>query len=197
ESRILFWEAEAEEALQFIIERNSHMGVLTTPSLGPDWYGEFAAKLQETMLRYRVLSRTIALMVNANQPTDIQSLRSDARIAVPKQQQQVWSRFCKKHQLENAKVMIVDPEKMIPEFLRGQYWDAAFADLRFAKSGLQMLATVKEHVDLVVSETYAAMPAIAELIRVAESDRFGKLVQTQRGCEIRSRGLVDEMSHLS
>jgi molybdenum cofactor synthesis domain-containing protein len=197
DARILFWEAEAEEALQFIIERNSHIGMLATPSLGPDWYADFAGKLQETMLRYRVLSRTIALMVNANQATDIQSLRSGARIVVPKQQQQVWARFCKKHQLENAKVTMMNREKMIPEFLRSQYWDAAFMDLRFAKSNLQMLATVKEHVDLVVSESYASMPAIAELIRLAESDRFGKLVQAQRGCEIRSRGLVDEVSRLS
>lgn len=197
EARILFWEAEAEEALQFIIERNSHMAVVATQSIGPDWYGDFAGKLQETMLRYRVLTRTIALMFHVSQPTDIQSLRAGARIAVPKQQQQVWARFCKKHQLENANVMMVNHEKMIPEFLRSQYWDAAFMDLRFAKTGLQMLATVKEHVDLVVSETYASIPGIAELIRVAESDRFGKLVLTQRGCEIRSRGLVDEVSHLS
>jgi molybdopterin molybdotransferase/putative molybdopterin biosynthesis protein len=57
--RILFWETSTEEALENIVERNSHLAIIATQQDGEDAFPEFADRLQENMLRHRIFTRSV------------------------------------------------------------------------------------------------------------------------------------------
>ena len=96
EQRILFWENPPEDALQNIIERNCHMAIINTFN-GHDLFPEFARQLQDNMLRYRIFSRTVALIGGQGRPPSMS-------VVIPARNQDLWNHHPESSQFQSLVV---------------------------------------------------------------------------------------------
>lgn len=195
--RTLFWDAPDEDALQSIIERNAHMAVLATHPELPDLFPDFARQLRDVMLRYRMFGCTIGLVCNsgATLEREIRSGSRQIRVAVPKKREVLWRYLLQKNgwnQESHHLTLTSAPEETLAQAVEKHGWDATLIDIRFLREAQEVINAVPQYLDLVVSETYLNFPPIKKLIDLLLSDQFVKLVKARKGCEIHSRGLLQE-----
>ena len=189
--RLLFWDSPPQEALQSIVERNIHAAVIATSFSGPDLFPVFAKQLQEEMYRYRIFTRSVALLLRS----DSIKVTRGLRVGLPKKNRPLWDQFLSAEKLTGfdfSTVMIPNDESAITLALEAGHFDAVFADIRFLRHRQCMAGITQEHVDLVVSLSSLSNPAIGKLIELLLSDEYGKWLETRKGCNIRSRGLLQE-----
>jgi hypothetical protein len=175
--RILFWETSIEEALENIIERNSHLAIITTEQDGEDVFPEFAERLQENMLRYRIFTRNVSLILDS--PDFMQESR--LRVAVPNKNLELWKRWLQREDPQERKfstVVVSAAELSLTSSCKNSTWDAVFVDSRHLKGGQFSARTIAQHLDLVVSEEYLNHPAIKKFISLLVSDFFAAEIKS-------------------
>ncbi len=182
DQRILFWENPPEDALQNIIERNCHMAIVNTFN-GHDLFPEFARQLQDNMLRYRIFSRTVALIDGQGRPPSLS-------VVIPARNQDLWNRHPESSQFQSLIVNLSDEGAV--RWASSQSDVGVFADIRFLKPDCDKTLEVQEHFDLIVSETYAETPRIKKLIDLMLSPQYGDWIDSIPGCTAASRGLLHE-----
>lgn len=187
--RILFWEAQPEDALESIIERNCHLALLRTHS-GRDLFPPFAHRLQEPMLRYRLFTRTVALLLRPG----LSNLPEDPVIAVPESLLLLWQVFSEEHPVKSNPAQITTvaaAEDQAAHLLRSGSWDAVFGDIRFLREGSRSVGRVAESYDLIVSEGHLVGDAgIKTLIDLALSPEYEAWLGRQGAFDPASRGLL-------
>jgi molybdopterin molybdotransferase/putative molybdopterin biosynthesis protein len=183
QQRILFWENPPEDALQNIIERNCHMAIINTFT-GYDLFPEFARQLQDNMLRYRIFSRTVALVAQEGGPP------CPPKLVVPVRNQSLWSHHPESSKYQSLVVNLSDAAAI--RWVETQSDAGVFADIRFLKADRNKVWEVQEHFDLIVSETYAETPRIRKLIDLMLSPQYGDWIESIPGCTAASRGLLHE-----
>ena len=185
--RILFWQATPEDALQSIIEKNCHIAIINTFPEN-DLFPEFARQLQENMLRYRILTRTVGLTVpNPSTVNSLHDLPNNFQVAIPQNNLHLWPKL---NDLKHTPINLID--NGVLRWIKSQPDTGAFVDIRFLKSNEKVLLEVHEHFDLIVSESYSELPPIKKLIDLLLSPQYGELIASMRGCDPRSRGLLHE-----
>lgn len=175
--RILFWETSTEDALESIIERNSHLAIITTQQDGEDVFPEFAERLQENMLRYRIFTRIVSLILDS--PDHFKEERM--RVAVPHRNLPLWKQWLRVEDRDGTKYRTVPvpiDEVSLTSSLKNQSWDAVFADIRYLRAGQSALVMVGQHLDLVVSEGYLNHPPVKKLISLLISDQFAAQIKS-------------------
>jgi putative molybdopterin biosynthesis protein len=182
EQRILFWETPPEVALQNIIERNCHIAIINTFD-GHDLFPEFARQLQENMLRYRIFSRTVALIGGQGRPLS-------GNVVIPERNESLWSHQPVNSRFKTLVVNLSDEAAIRWATTHGDI--GAFVDIRFLKPDCNKLLELQEHFDLIVSETYAETPRIKKLIELMLSTQYGDWINSMLGCTAASRGLLHE-----
>lgn len=183
--RLLFWEAEPEEALEGIIERNTHIAVLRTQS-GRDLFPPFAIRLQEYMRRYRLFTRTLSLLLRPG----LSSLPRDSAVAVPESLIELWRENVPSLNLQLQPVFINAGEQQVAGLLE-HGWNAVFADIRFLKAGCKAIGRIQESCDLVVSEGhFESDPSIKKLIDLALSPEYEAWLGRHGVFDPASRGLI-------
>jgi putative molybdopterin biosynthesis protein len=180
--RILFWEADANDALQSIIEKNCHIAFINTYT-EHDLFPEFARQLQENMLRFRILSRTVGLTSTLN---SLHDLPDDFQVAVPQRNVHLWINSELKHIPMNLS------DEGVLRWIKSQSKTGAFVDIRFLTANGKVFFETQEHFDLIVSESYSELPPIKKLIELLISPQFSDWISSFRGCEPGSRGLLHE-----
>ena len=193
--RLLYWPSSVEDSLQSIVERNVHFAVVSIPAHGLDPLETFAKQIQEPMHRYRAFSRSVGLALReASDGKTLRDLRSELKIAVPKNKLALWQGFLEKEGLPANHFHVFDPvleEKLLFEVLSASKWDGIFGDVRFLKPDSFLYATTREHIDFVIPESFATLPSIGKLIDLLLSDEYWMWLETQKGCDITQRGLVE------
>lgn len=171
--RVLFWESHPEDALESVIERNVHMALLNTHS-GRDLFPPFAERLRDWMLRYRLFTRNVALLLRPG----LAALPAGAPIAVPESCLLLWQEFLATERMNAADFRIETcsgSEEQLAGHLSASAWDAVFADVRFLRPGGKCQGLIAEHFDLVVSETHVESDtAIKKLIDLALSPEYAE-----------------------
>ncbi len=189
--RLLFWESSPQEALQSILERNIHAAVISTPFSGPDLFPAFTRQLQEEMCRYRIFSRSVALVLRS----DSIKITKGLCVGLPEKNRSIWDQFLdaqKLNHLDFPAITTPNDETAVTAALEAGHFDAVFADIRFLRPRQCMAGIAQEHVDLVISGNSLSNPAIEKLIELLLSEKYGRWLETQKGCNIRSRGLLQE-----
>jgi hypothetical protein len=189
--RFLFWQSTAPEALQSIIERNVHVATINTPAEGSDSFESFARQLQEPMHRYRAFTRTLSLTFRE---TGHHELTKGLKIAVPESELPLWNMSLDKKGIGRDYYHIINPgvkDKHLAEAFHLSRWDAVFADVRFLKEEHLSVFSVQEHLDFVIPESFIEMPPIRKLIELLLSEEFWMWIETQKGCDIAQRGLLE------
>jgi molybdenum cofactor synthesis domain-containing protein len=185
--RLLFWPAKGEDALESIIERNCHIAIVNT-YCERDLFPEFARQLQENMLRYRILSRTIGVVVaDSSTINSVHDLSNNFTVAVPEQNLHLWPKTCA---LKQVPIQLTD--EALLRWIKTQSNIGAFIDIRFLKSNDKVFFETQEHFDLIVSESYSELPPIKKLIDLLLSPQYGEWISSFRGCDPGSRGLLHE-----
>jgi putative molybdopterin biosynthesis protein len=185
--RILFWPSNGEEALESIIERNSHIAIINT---FPDYdlFPDFARQLQENMLRYRILSRTIGVVVaDSSTLNSVHDLPNDFVVSVPEKNLHLWPKSCT---LKQIPIHLSD--EAVLRWIKTQPNTGAFVDIRFLKTNEKVFFETQEHFDLIVSESYSELPPIKKLIDLLLSPQYGEWILSFRGCDPGSRGFLHE-----
>ena len=190
--RILFWNATASDALQTIIERSLHIATIGVPVQGLDPFESFARQLQEPMHRYRAFTRTAALIFRHDV---MRELTKGLKIAVGSSNLSLWNHFLDQKGLKQDHFQTITPvigDRDMLNALESSKWDAVVADLRFVKNEDPAPAfTSQEHIDLVIPESYIDLPAIQKLIEFLLSEEFWMFLETQKGCDVSQRGLLE------
>ncbi|HSP07866.1 MAG TPA: molybdopterin molybdotransferase MoeA [Acidobacteriota bacterium] len=188
--RILFWESQPEEALESIIERNAHMALLSTrPRV--DLFPAFSNRLRDPVLRYRLFSRTVSLLLR---PKLAALPAQGASIAVPEGSLHLWQDYLDAGNMNSANCRIevcAGSEEQLARTVDSNSWDAVFADTRFLGAGAKSQGHVSEHYDLVVSESHLESdPAIRHLIDLALSPEYEEWLGRQGAYDPAARGLM-------
>lgn len=189
--RFLFWKSTASEALQSIIERNVHLVTINTPAEGSDSFEFFERQLQEPMHRYRAFTRTLGLTFR--EPGQ-HELAKGLKIAVPESELPLWNVSLDKKGISRDHFQIINPavkDKHLAEAFLLSRWDAVFADIRFLKGENSPVFSVQEHLDFVIPESFIEMPPIRKLIELLLSEEFWMWIETQKGCDVTQRGLLE------
>ena len=189
--RLLFWQSPGPEALQSIVERNVHIATINTPADGNDSFDSFSKQLQEPMHRYRAFTRTVGLTFR--EPGH-HELTKGLKIAVPESELLLWKAALDKRGITHDYFQIINPavnDKHLAEAFLLSRWDAVFADIRFLKEEHPSMFSVREHLDLVIPESYIEMPPIRKLIELLLSEEFWIWIETQKGCDVAERGLLE------
>jgi putative molybdopterin biosynthesis protein len=185
--RILFWQSTSEDALESIIEKNCHIAIINTFAEN-DLFPEFARRLQENMLRYRILSRTVGLAVpDSSTLNSLHDLPNNFQVVMPQSNSHLWP---KSNELKFTSINLQD--NGVLRWIESQPDTGAFVDIRFLKSTEKVLLETQEHFDLIVSESYSELPPIKKLIDLLLSPQYVELVASIRGCDPGSRGLLHE-----
>jgi putative molybdopterin biosynthesis protein len=181
DDRLLFFKAPSQEALENIVERNCHLAIITTQQDGEDIFPEFASHLQENMLRYRIFTRMVGLVVR--EPKDFQE--EIIRVAVPSANLELWNRWLRQEHTEYKFSTFTLPleESSLTSLAAKNNWDAVFADIRFLRQGQSALVMAGEHLDLVVSEKHLEFAPVKKLIALLISDSFREQVNTLKGLQ--------------
>jgi putative molybdopterin biosynthesis protein len=188
--RILFWEADANDALQSIIEKNCHLAFINTFT-EHDLFPEFARQLQENMLRYRILSRTVGLLISGlSTLNSLHDLPNDFQVAVPQKNLHLWNSATKLNAINHVPMNLSD--EGVLRWTESLANTGAFVDIRFLKTNEKVFLETQEHFDLIVSESYSELPPIKKLIELLISPQFNDWISSFRGCEPGSRGLLHE-----
>jgi molybdate-binding protein len=193
--RLLYWSSPADQALQSIVERNVHFAAVNIPVEGHDPVHLFAKQLQEPMHRYRVFSRTSGILLR--EPTQNRSLKDlpkDTRIAIPKGKLLLWQGLLEKDNIDPDHFLDVDPglsERQMIDAFSSSRWDAIFVDVRYLKDDTALVLTAREHLDFVIPDSYMDLPPVRKLIELLLSEEFWMWLETQTGCDISQRGLVE------
>lgn len=183
--RLLFWKAEPEEALESIIERNTHVAILRTYS-GRDLFPPFATRLQAYMLRYRLFTRTLSVLVRPG----VANLARGGAIAVPESLIEIWRENSASLSLQLEPVFINAGEDQVADLL-GNGWEAVFADIRFLKDGSKAIGRIQESYDLVVAEGhFESETSIKKLIEIALSPEYEAWLGRHGVFDPASRGLI-------
>ena len=188
--RLLFWNSSGEDGLQSIVERNVHFATLRTPVEGIDLFETFEKQLQEKMHRYRALTRSMALYFK--DPAH-RELSKGMKIAVPCSHLQTWNDFLKSKSLQNEYFQVFTSaaeDQHLVDVFPSSNWDAIFVDLRYLQPNSDLMAW-KEHLDIVIPDSYIELPGIRKMIELLLSDEFWMWIETQKGCDVTSRGLVE------
>jgi molybdenum cofactor synthesis domain-containing protein len=189
--RVLFWNCEGADALQSIVERNVHFATLATPVTGSDPFETFAKQLQETMHRYRAFTRSLGVLMK--NPAH-QEFSRGMKIAVAVTRFQAWTQFLQAGSHQNEYLQVFSASASDQDLLNAfdnSNWDAIFVDLRFLKVGIPERMQWKEHLDVVIPDSYIELPGMRRLIELLLSDEFWMWLETQNGCEVTHRGLVE------
>ncbi|MCI0604784.1 molybdopterin molybdotransferase MoeA [bacterium] len=189
--RLLFWPSPAYEALQSIVERNVHIATLNTPAEGNDSFDSFSKQLQEPMHRYRAFTRTVGLTFR--EPGH-QELTKGLKIAVPESELPLWNSSLDKRGISRDHFQIINHaanDKYLQEAFQLSRWDAVFADIRFLTEEHPPLFSVQEHLDFVIPESYIEMLPVRKLIELLLSEEFWMWIETQKGCDVAQRGLLE------
>jgi hypothetical protein len=173
------------------VERNVHFATVETPSYGSDPFELFTKQLQEPMHRYRAFTRTLAL---ATKDPAQQQIGRSMKVAVPESRLQSWINF--NHSIhgsgESPPVYPVPAsDRTLVESLASSSWDAVFVDVRAFDKQAPSQFQWKEHMDFVIPDSFLELVAIRKLIELIMSDEFWMWIETQRGCDIALRGLVE------
>jgi len=134
-------------------------------------------------------------MRSATSFSRVSEIPQGIRVGVPQKNLMLWNEVLLAERLSSSKleiVPLVNDEETLAASLDTGHWDLIFADIRFLKARQQVLASTKEHIDLIVSELYAESPPIKKLINLSMSEAFGQWIQAHSGCDIRSRGMLVE-----
>jgi molybdenum cofactor synthesis domain-containing protein len=189
--RFLFWQSETTDALQSIIERNIHIATINTPAEGNDSFQTFAGQLQEPMHRYRAFTRTVGLVFRESGNHE---LAKGLKIAVPESELSLWNASLDKKGISRDHFQIINPavkDKHLAEAFQLSRWDAVFADIRFLKEEYPPAFSVQEHLDFVIPESFIEMSPIRKLIELLLSEEFWMWTETQKGCDVSQRGLLE------
>ncbi|HEY4490999.1 MAG TPA: molybdopterin-binding protein, partial [Acidobacteriota bacterium] len=193
--RLLFFDATSEKALQNIVERNTHLAIISTPDRGVDIFPAHTKQLQEPQHRYRLFTRTAGLIFRGAEKkyATLGEVPMGLRLMVPEKREPLWDQFRFALRLDELKFRPQfgsSDENSLTSALGSEQWDAVFADIRFMKQNQYCVASVLEHVDLVAPESFLTLEPVKKLIDLLLSDAFGKWVATQTGCDGTARGLV-------
>lgn len=187
--RLLFWDAAGEDALQTIVERSLHVATIGVPAQGPDPFDSFARQLQEPMHRYRALTRTAALIFREGAP---QELVKGLKVAVPNSHNLLWNHFLDGQSLNPGSFQIITPDvndQSLLDAFPSSKWEAVLADVRYLRSqDLSPAFTIREHVDIVIPDSFVDLPGVRKLIDLLLSEEFSMFVETQKGCDLEQRG---------
>ncbi len=192
--RLLFWRSSPENAMQSIIERNLHVAAVNTPAVGVDPYISYLRQLQEPLHRYRAYTRTLGLTLRGDPlPEGLASAPKGMKIAIPPRNLTLWQSVLESEKVapDYFHVFSAENEKILPEIWGSSNWDGIFCDIRFLKGGQFPFIRAKEHIDLIIPESYTELSSIKKLIELLLSDEYWMWLETQTGCDISSRGLVE------
>jgi len=193
--RLQFWESPAEEALQSIVERNSHIAVLNVPTEGHDDVDDFVKRLQEQMHRVRALTRTSAIQLKErSEQKNLRDLPADMKIAVPKWKLHAWKSLLERQNMAPNHFQVIDPginERQMVNALASTKWDAILIDSRLIQDASTIFMTVREHIDFVIPDGYMDLAVNRKLVDLILSDEFWMWVETQHGCDVKQRGLIE------
>jgi putative molybdopterin biosynthesis protein len=190
--RFLFWNAAASDALQTIIERSLHIATIGVPVHGIDPFDSFGKQLQEPMHRYRAFTRSVTLVFRQD---GIQELTKDANIAVADSNLSLWHDFLDHKAWKRQDFHTITPainDTGLIDALPSSKWDAVLVDLRVVKGVIpEPESLIQEHIDLVIPESFLDLPAIRKLVDLLLSDEFWMFMETQKGCDVSQRGLLE------
>jgi hypothetical protein len=181
--------------LQSIIERNSHIAIVSVPLEGHDEVSDFVKQLQERMHRVRAFTRTSAIRFKEHK--DYQSLKDvpqDTKIAIPKAKLHTWNALLGREGIPPDHFKTIDPEineRHIADAFRSARWDAILVDVRLIQDVSTLLLTVREHMDFVIPDSFMELPPVRKLIELILSEEYWMWLETQTGCDISQRGLLE------
>jgi hypothetical protein len=192
--RLQFWESQPEEALQSIVERNSHLAVVSVPAEGRDDVDEFVKRLQEHMHRVRAFTRTSALQLKDHtEHRNLNDLSQDLKIAIPRSKLHIWKALLEHQNIAPDRFQIIDPsinERQMVDAFASAKWDAILIDTRLIRDASTIFTTISENIDLVIPDGYIDLPVMRKLIELILSDEFSMWVETQHGCDVKHRGTL-------
>src|ERR1051325_1091915 len=135
------------------------------------------------------------MMRSATSFSRLSEIPQGTRVGVPQKNLMLWNEVLLSERFTSSKlevVPLINDEDALAASLDTGHWDLIFADIRFLKPRQQVLASTKEHIDLIVSELYAESPPIKKLIDLLMSEAYGQWIEAHSGCDVRSRGMLVE-----
>jgi hypothetical protein len=125
---------------------------------------------------------------------DSHELSKGLKIAVPESELPAWNSSLDKRGISHDHFQITNPvvnDKQLAEAFQLSRWDAVFADVRFLKEEHPPVFSVQEHLDFVIPESFIEMPPIRKLIELLLSEEYWMWIETQKGCDVSQRGLLE------